>query len=281
MEMCTGTLEDFVSRKYSGPSPGDSRAVLYQITKGLAHLHSKKIVHRDLKPLNILISQPIGSSPPKMKLADFGISKRQKREYYFSKTGTTGTVGWAAPELFDDTKDTFCLSVDIFSLGCIFGYVLTGHHPFGSTVFRIGNILDNKLCWTDKKKLKDRGLKELIKKMIACNHKNRPDVEVVLNHPSISQPLPVATLPFGTTSAKSSTQVFEGAGEKPKKTSTKNFSSLFSRQNTPTPEKNSRGSVFKDSSVVVEKKNLSSPTISNFHYSGVIFDNHKSCIYLS
>ena len=42
MEMCAGTLENLVSENYTGPSPGDSKTVLNQITAGLAYLHSKK-----------------------------------------------------------------------------------------------------------------------------------------------------------------------------------------------------------------------------------------------
>jgi len=55
-----------------------------------------------------------------------------------------GTDGWIAPEMMDafEIQRTTC-SVDIFSLGCVFYYVLTeGSHPFGDALRRQANILN-------------------------------------------------------------------------------------------------------------------------------------------
>jgi serine/threonine-protein kinase/endoribonuclease IRE1 len=70
-----------------------------------------------------------------MKLADFGISKMLKTDMDMDFTNTSvtnpsGSRGWMAPEVYK--KERFDCKVDIFPLGCIFAYTLSGgKHPFG------------------------------------------------------------------------------------------------------------------------------------------------------
>jgi len=69
-----------------------------------------------------------------MKLADLGISKiLQAGKHDFTNTNLTdptGTKGWMAPEVYESNR--FDFKVDIWALGCIFGYTLSGgKHPFG------------------------------------------------------------------------------------------------------------------------------------------------------
>lgn len=46
----------------------------------------------------------------------------------------TGTQGWIAPEIL---TDRYTIKVDIFPLGCVFCYALTGgKHPYGNAVER-------------------------------------------------------------------------------------------------------------------------------------------------
>ena len=51
-------------------------------------------------------------------------------------TGLYGTEGWAAPEVFSrDIRSVTC-AVDIFSLGCVYYFCLSGgKHPYGSEFF--------------------------------------------------------------------------------------------------------------------------------------------------
>ncbi|VDO66440.1 unnamed protein product, partial [Onchocerca flexuosa] len=57
------------------------------------------------------------------------------------RSGLIGTDGWVAPEALISDASVTC-AVDVFSLGCIYYYVLTnGSHPFGDALKRQANIM--------------------------------------------------------------------------------------------------------------------------------------------
>ena len=77
-----------------------------------------------------MISPPIGSHvPPRMKLTNFGIFRVAKAGL-LPLFKVAGTKGWSAPEVY--TQCEFTWAMDVFSMGCLFAYVLSGGvHPFG------------------------------------------------------------------------------------------------------------------------------------------------------
>ena len=136
-ELCCTTLRGFVEdvNKFENMIE-DLKGMLFEMALGLDYLHSQEVVHRDVKPGNILVSFPTSASNtnPQIKLADFGlcrILKMDKEDFSNSSlSNPTGTSGWIAPELYD--SDRYDYKVDIFPLGCVFAYTLTGgKHPFG------------------------------------------------------------------------------------------------------------------------------------------------------
>jgi len=187
-------MEDFFNGKYDGLEKGiiTKKEILRQVTKGLAHLHKLGIVHRDVIPSNILIFEPdseVCYNKPQMKLAGFDISKMlmPERGHDFTKksvTNPSGTWGWIAPECYKEVRYDF--KVDVWALGCIFGYTLSGgKHPFGDDLItRIDRIRKKKVMLLTKKDLmmEDKSF-ELIKSMLMVDPKSRPTVMDVLKGP--------------------------------------------------------------------------------------------------
>ena len=93
-----------------------------ELADALDYAHGQGVVHRDIKPANILVTQS-GHA----KIADFGIA--QLNLAHFTLPGRVlGTPAYMAPEqLSGEGCDG---RSDLFSLGVILYFMVTGHSPF-------------------------------------------------------------------------------------------------------------------------------------------------------
>lgn len=139
LELCVGTVNDYVKGNYKGDMPSEIDGMI-QMASGLQFIHSQNFVHRDIKPANVLIS-----TSHVLKISDFGFCRPVTSSGSFSmSSGPKGTRKYNSPEfLRSEEKDQMereqiraNVSIDIFSLGCLFcNYITMGGHPFAS-----GNI---------------------------------------------------------------------------------------------------------------------------------------------
>ncbi|KAL7116445.1 hypothetical protein ACP275_03G005700 [Erythranthe tilingii] len=116
--------------------------LMRDVVCGLAHLHELKIIHRDLKPQNVLVIKDRAISA---KISDMGISKHLDGEMSSLTNHATGSgsSGWQAPEQLRQERQT--RAVDLFSLGCILFFCMTGgKHPFGESLERDVNIVNDR-----------------------------------------------------------------------------------------------------------------------------------------
>ena len=126
MELVQGpTLAEFI-KAHPTKIPEIAVAMTCSMCDAIEHAHEAGIIHRDIKPENILIDKS-GT----MKLTDFGIARVLDKERMTTSGSLVGSPAHMPPEIIEGQSYGF--SCDIFSLGTVFYYALTGALPFSGT----------------------------------------------------------------------------------------------------------------------------------------------------
>lgn len=129
-------LEKWVQQ--SGPLPaGLAASFMRQTALGLQHAHERRLLHHDLKPANLLVSGVVSGESSKettkplphtthhvVKICNLGLTLLRPRA-----KGDGDTLDYLAPEQTAGAPPTDVRS-SLYSLGCVFYYLLTGRPPF-------------------------------------------------------------------------------------------------------------------------------------------------------
>lgn len=123
MEYVEGqSLQQLVTQEKRTLPISTTLRLIQEIAEALHYAHAQGVVHRDIKPANILVT---ADGHP--KIADFGIAKLNETDLTLPGR-VLGSPAFMSPEqLGDEAVDS---RSDLFSLGVILYYMLTGHRPF-------------------------------------------------------------------------------------------------------------------------------------------------------
>ena len=219
------TLQEDMSEPFL---PSEIKTLMLQLVSATEYLHSNWILHRDLKTSNILMN-----NRGQIKIADFGMAR-----YYGDPppklTQLVVTLWYRGPELLLGT-DKYGAAVDMWSVGCIFGELLTkepllqGKNEVDqlSKIFELCGIPTTE-TWPEFRRLPNaRSLRlpsnsrntgsvirakfpfltstgsKLLSSLLSLNPAHRPSAAEVLSHPYFREdPKPKSTAMFPTFPSK-------------------------------------------------------------------------------
>ncbi len=119
------TLGQRIRRR--GPlSPSECTRVLREVGFALSYAHSQGVIHRDIKPDNVLLEDGSGRA----LVADFGIAGVIGESDALEDGEIIGTVEFMSPE--QAAGERVDARSDIYSLGMVAYYALSGDLPFKS-----------------------------------------------------------------------------------------------------------------------------------------------------
>ncbi|KAF2313541.1 hypothetical protein GH714_011563 [Hevea brasiliensis] len=105
-----GTLKSYLVKNRKRKLPFEKFMQLsLDLARGLSYLHSKNIVHRDVKTENLILDKNQA-----LKITDFGVARVEALNPN-EMTGYTGSLGYMAPEVFDNKP--YNRKCDVYSFG--------------------------------------------------------------------------------------------------------------------------------------------------------------------
>ena len=177
------------------------RPMIRDVVLGLEYIHFQGIIHRDIKPGNLLIS-----NSGTVKISDFGVSHLAKMdeagnllpENDLDLAKTAGSPAFFAPELclfdFDKPRPVITKAIDVWALGITFYCLLFGREPFPG-VYREMELYE-KICTVEIQPPEDQAdridadTKDLLRRFLTKDPKDRIKLSQVRRHPFITKDIP-------------------------------------------------------------------------------------------
>ena len=167
-----GTLKEYI-KKNKKLDEEEAKIILKQILEIILYCHKMNIIHHDLKPDNILFTDDIHKQ---IKIIDFGISSLMYDQ------SDAGSLLYLPPEIITHKDISSSPSVDVWSIGCIFGEMLKGECLFkGENITKIKHLIS--LGDYELPKNISNLACDLLKKMLKLSSKERISVNSALLHP--------------------------------------------------------------------------------------------------
>ncbi|EAY17251.1 CAMK family protein kinase [Trichomonas vaginalis G3] len=173
MEYCPSDLQKIIKQK-TKVDREEYIKIVYDTIAAVKACHDRNIAHSDIKPSNFMIDQY-----GRVKIGDFGLSA------IYSQHPTSGdfkgTRLFMAPEIFHYEKYNPMVA-DIWALGVTLYYFATEKYPFfcqdvDGLIHRIKSGQFNELL------VRDEQLRDIIKRCLDPNPRNRPTCAQLLDMP--------------------------------------------------------------------------------------------------
>jgi serine/threonine-protein kinase len=129
MELLDGLDLDTLVRRHGPLEPARAVHFLLHACASLAEAHARGLVHRDIKPSNLIVCRQ-GLEHDFVKVLDFGIVRARAERHTGDGRHATieGTPGYLAPEAATGAAPD--PRADLYALGCVGYWLLTGHGVF-------------------------------------------------------------------------------------------------------------------------------------------------------
>lgn len=145
MEYVEGVNLSVLLKEKGAPPVPLACEYMRQVASGLQQAYERGMVHRDIKPANLLVQRatdnsspgkPVSPWGPTIKILDMGVARlMQGPDDHDSISALTkegrvvGTPDYMAPEQAVNSAKAD-IRADLYSLGCTFYHLLTGHPPY-------------------------------------------------------------------------------------------------------------------------------------------------------
>ena len=175
-----GTLGQYLKKKKFNFSERQATNIMSQIANGVKYLHQYGIAHRDLKPDNIMITQQ--NDYGVIKIMDFGLSKILSPNERM--VDGYGTLSYVAPEVL--LRTPYNKEVDIWSMGVILFYMLSGKLPFrGHKEQEVAEkiVYDPLEFDEDDWETRSQKVQDLISCCLEKKKEDRITIDKFINHP--------------------------------------------------------------------------------------------------
>ena len=165
-----GQLDEVIN--HAPMSIRETVELVAKVARTVFYAHEHGILHRDIKPGNILLDK---KGEP--HLTDFGLARLVESESTVTRTvEVLGTPSYMAPEQAGGNNIKLTRATDVYGVGAVFYYLLTGHPPFagGTTYETIKLLLETEprppRLWNAKV---DRDLSTICQKCLEKNPERR------------------------------------------------------------------------------------------------------------
>ncbi|RMD62036.1 MAG: serine/threonine protein kinase [Planctomycetota bacterium] len=139
-----GSLDDWFESRGRFVSSQDAARIVMEAARGVQAAHAAGLVHADLKPGNILMT-----ADDTAKVADFGVAvetSESARAPVVSQSSAIGSMAFMSPEQYRLEPGWRTPPTDIYALGGLLYWLLTGRLPNGDSERQIEATLCNRDC---------------------------------------------------------------------------------------------------------------------------------------